>query len=112
MSVGKRTMTKQQTLAAGTLAILAMSFLAGCGTPSTAPRSMEAIEAEMLEAERAYKIEDMLGIGETYGKKLRTVGVTNSDKLLDRAKTRSQRQKLAEEAGVPYKLLLQWAQKV
>lgn len=91
--------------------VLAALILAGCGAAPTTP-APTAAQAEALEAQRAYKIEDTVGIGPVYGEKLRGVGVTNTDKLLDATASRHKRQKLAEEAGIPYKLVLQWAQKV
>lgn len=56
-----------------------------------------------------YKIEELEGIGEALGKKLRGVGITSTDKLLEGSKTRAQRKKLAEEADVSPKLILRFA---
>ena len=94
-----------------TAVALTALILAGCGTAPATPVTT-AVQAEAMEAQRAYKIEDTVGIGPVYGAKLRDVGVTNTDKLLAATATRHQRQKLAEEAGIPYKLVLAWAQKV
>jgi nucleotidyltransferase/DNA polymerase involved in DNA repair len=47
-----------------------------------------------------------------YGEKLRKEGLTNTDKLLAACTTRYKRQQLAEKTGIPYKLVLAWAQKV
>ena len=69
-------------------------------------------EDDDFDAERAYKIEDLLGIGKVYGEKLRKEGVTNTDKLLAACSTRHKRQTLAEKTDIPYKLVLAWAQKV
>jgi nucleotidyltransferase/DNA polymerase involved in DNA repair len=94
----------------GTLAVLAMGMLAGCGQAPVASAPLSATAD--FDAERAYKIEDLLGIGPVYGEKLRKLGLTNTDKLLAACTTRNKRQGLAEEAGIPYKLVLAWAQKV
>lgn len=56
-----------------------------------------------------YKIEEIEGIGEALGKKLRGAGVTSTDKLLEATKSRSQRKKLAEEADVSPKRILKFA---
>jgi predicted flap endonuclease-1-like 5' DNA nuclease len=94
----------------GTLVVLSIGMLAGCGQAPTAPAATQA--ATDLEAERAYKIEDLLGIGPVYGEKLRKLGLTNTDKLLAACTTRAKRKDVAAEADIPYKLVLAWAQKV
>jgi predicted flap endonuclease-1-like 5' DNA nuclease len=94
----------------GTLVVLSIGMLAGCGQAPTAPAATQ--EAADLEAERAYKIEDLLGIGPVYGEKLRKLGLTNTDKLLAACTTRAKRKDVAAEADIPYKLVLAWAQKV
>lgn len=92
------------------LVIAASGVTFACAQPGAiAPSTSAAVSA--VEAQRGYKIEDTLGIGPVYGTKLRGIGVSNTDKLLARAQTRNERKKLAEEAGVPYRLLLAWAQK-
>lgn len=104
-------MARIKSLAVGSLLLLALGVLGGCGTPApVAP--VEALESGIVEADRAYKIEDILGIGPVYGAKLREAGVTNTQKLLDATTTRYKRQKLAEQTGIPYKHVLSWAQKV
>ncbi len=56
-----------------------------------------------------YKIEEIEGIGNALGKKLRDAGVTNTDKLLEATKTKSQRKSLAEKSGVSPKKILTFA---
>lgn len=56
-----------------------------------------------------YKIEEIEGIGEALGKKLRGAGVSSTDKLLEATKSPSQRKKLAEAADVSPKLILKFA---
>lgn len=59
-----------------------------------------------------YKIEDVEGIGPTYGEKLSAAGITHTDKLLEAAKTRKQRAELAEKTGVDEGRILKWANMV
>lgn len=96
------------------LLLVSLGGLTGCGTaasPIAAPAT--AVQADQaLDAQRAYRIEDTLGIGPVYGQKLRTLGVTNTDKLLAATSTRYKRHALADKADIPYKLVLGWAQKV
>lgn len=56
-----------------------------------------------------YKIEEIEGIGPALGEKLRSAGVTNTDKMLANAKTKSQRQKLAEATGISEQKILKFA---
>lgn len=57
----------------------------------------------------SYPIEDIEGIGATYGKKLRKVGVKRTHHLLDRGATKKGRKELAAESGVDETLILKWA---
>lgn len=59
-------------------------------------------------ADKFYTIEDIEGIGGTYGEKLRAVGITNTGHLLDKAETKAGRKALASETGVSEKLILTW----
>lgn len=56
-----------------------------------------------------YPIEDIEGIGETYGEKLRSAGVNDTDALLVACKTPKGRSELAEKTGISDKLILEWA---
>ena len=50
-----------------------------------------------------YKIEEIEGIGPALGEKFRNAGITTTDKLLVGAKTKKQRQQLAEASGISEK---------
>lgn len=104
-------MTTPRPLLAGMLLMLALTTTVGCAKTAAPSVSRPAALAE-LEAERAYGIETVLGIGPTYGTKLKAAKITNTSKLLEATKSRYKRQQLAEATGIPYKLVLQWAQKV
>ena len=54
------------------------------------------------------KIEDVEGIGPTFGEKLRAAGVTTTDDLLDRGASSAGRDRLSEETGISERLLLEW----
>ena len=56
-----------------------------------------------------YKIEEIEGIGEKLGAKLREVGINSTDKLLEGTKTKKQRKNLSESAGISEKLILKFA---
>ncbi len=56
----------------------------------------------------SYKIEEIEGIGAAYAQKLEAVGVKTTDNLLERAATKKGRAALAEESGIPEKLILKW----
>ena len=56
-----------------------------------------------------YKLEDIEGIGPAYKAKLNEAGITNADKLLEKAKSAKGRTELAEETGISRKLILTWA---
>lgn len=55
------------------------------------------------------KIEDIEGIGEVNGQKLRGLGITSVKKLLENTRTKSQRQQLAEQADISEKRILRFA---
>lgn len=86
--------------------------MAGCGTAvgPGAPAMLNGA-GSAFDAQHVYKIEDTLGIGPVYGAKLRATGITTTDKLLAATKTRYARQQLAAKTGIPYKLVLGWADK-
>jgi len=58
------------------------------------------------------KIEDVEGIGETQGAKLRAAGVATTDDLLARGAKPSGRNALASSTGISAKLLLEWVNHV
>ena len=58
--------------------------------------------------EKFYPIEDIEGIGATYGEKLRAAGVDDTGALLEKAASRKGREALAAETGVSEKLILTW----
>ena len=55
------------------------------------------------------KIEELEGIGDTYGAKFREAGIADTDALLDQAKTKKGRVALAEKTGISEKLVLRFA---
>ncbi|MBN2512342.1 MAG: DUF4332 domain-containing protein [Sedimentisphaerales bacterium] len=59
-----------------------------------------------------YKIEDVEGIGPTYGQKLRDAEITNTDQLLDAGKTKKGRAELAQKTGISESLVLKWVNMV
>ena len=56
-----------------------------------------------------YKIEEIEGIGPAIGEKLKTAGVTSTDKLLENAKTKKQRKELADTTGISEAQILKFA---
>jgi len=56
-----------------------------------------------------YKVEEIEGIGEKLGAKLREAGINSTDKLLAGTKTKKQRKDLAESTGISEKLILKFA---
>lgn len=91
------------------VAMLAVGALAGCGTPSGS--SLVVGEEVEAEANRAYSIIDMQGIGPVYAAKLKEAGLNTTSKFLDATKSRKDRQVLAEKTGISYKLVLRWTRK-
>ena len=59
-----------------------------------------------------YKIENVEGIGQVFGKQLRDVGIKDTDSLLAATGTPGQRKKLAEESGISAKRILKFANMV
>jgi predicted flap endonuclease-1-like 5' DNA nuclease len=57
----------------------------------------------------SYKIMDVEGIGEVYGKKLAEAGINTVEELLEAAKKPAGRAELAEKTGITPKLILTWA---
>jgi predicted flap endonuclease-1-like 5' DNA nuclease len=56
-----------------------------------------------------YKIEEIEGIGPSYGAKLKAVGITDTEKLLQRCGARKGRAEIAKETGLEEARLLKWA---
>lgn len=93
--------------------ILTVALMAGCGVSPTVNAPLQPnIAVETVEALRAHPIEDVLGIGPVYAKKLKEAGIKNTDQLLAAAKTRTQRHDLADDTGIPYGNVLHIARKV
>lgn len=59
-----------------------------------------------------YKIEDVEGIGPTYGEKLRSAGINDTDALLAACETPAKRKELAEKTGISDTHILKWANMV
>lgn len=57
----------------------------------------------------SYSIAVMRAIGPFYAKKLRSIGIRTSARLLDHACTPKKRRLLAEKAGIPQEHILDWA---
>jgi predicted flap endonuclease-1-like 5' DNA nuclease len=57
-------------------------------------------------------IEDVEGIGPSYGEKLRSAGVISTDDLLKSGATPAGRKSLAETSGISDKLILEWVNHV
>ncbi len=55
-----------------------------------------------------YKIEEIEGIGPVYGEKLRAIGITTVDKLLERCAGKQGRVAVARETGIDEKSILTW----
>jgi len=58
------------------------------------------------------KIEEVEGIGPAFGEKLRTAGITHTDKLLEAGCTKPGRKDLAEKTGISEAKLLDWVNMV
>ena len=59
-----------------------------------------------------YKIEDVEGIGPSYGEQLRGAGINDTEGLLDACRTPKQRKELAEKSGIGDAHILKWANMV
>ncbi len=55
-----------------------------------------------------YSIEEIEGIGKTYGQKLRNQHIATTDELLEIGSTKKGRQQIAESTGMPESLILTW----
>ena len=54
------------------------------------------------------KIEDIEGIGTTYGEKMRKAGISTVASLLEKGRDRKGRKALAEATGIDASLILKW----
>ena len=54
------------------------------------------------------KIEDIEGIGSTYGEKLRNIDIMTADDLLTKGRTAKGRKDMAEKSEISDKLILKW----
>ena len=57
----------------------------------------------------AYRIQEIEGIGPTFGAKLEAAGITNTDHLLKEYGSRKGRKATAEKTGLDESKLLKWA---
>ncbi|MCB9847635.1 MAG: DUF4332 domain-containing protein [Phycisphaeraceae bacterium] len=55
-----------------------------------------------------YKIEDIEGIGATYGEQLRAAGINDTDGLLEAGKSPKGRQQIEEKTGIGHAHILKW----
>lgn len=58
------------------------------------------------------KLEDVEGIGNTYGAKLREAGIRSTNELLKKGETPTGRKQIAKDAGISEKLVLTWVNHV
>ena len=56
----------------------------------------------------SYPIEEIEGIGPSYGAKLKTAGISSTNALLKACAKKSGRKKVADETGISEKLVLEW----
>lgn len=59
-----------------------------------------------------YPIEDVEGIGPTYGEKLRAAGIEKTDDLLKACATKDDRKALEDKTGIGQEHILKWANMV
>ena len=57
----------------------------------------------------AYKIEQIEGIGESYARKLESIGISTTEQLLTVCAKKSGREKVSEQTGISEKLILQFS---
>lgn len=87
---------------------LALGVVTGCGAQ---PTGLVATTNAAVEADRAYSIIDMQGVGPVYAAKLKEAGLSNTKKFQDATRDRKGRQDVAEKTGIPYKNVVRLAQK-
>jgi predicted flap endonuclease-1-like 5' DNA nuclease len=71
-------------------------------TEPEAPAKEEKVKTAMP------KIEEIEGIGPTYGKKLVDIGIKTTNDLLEAGSTEKKRKELAEKIGISHTLILGW----
>ena len=71
-------------------------------------KTTEFIQTYLNHYSMAYKIEQIEGVGGSYGEKLRAAGINTTEALLNKGAKKSGRAKLAEETGISEKLILRW----
>jgi len=73
------------------------------------PNPPEAEEEKSSTTSKALMdIEEIEGIGSTYGKQLKDQGIMTTDGLLSSGSTSKDRKRLAEKTGISEKLILEW----
>jgi predicted flap endonuclease-1-like 5' DNA nuclease len=108
-------MPRLTPLALVTSAACAFVLLSGCGTaPGPLQSHAKTLATSTLSAAsaRAYPVEDLLGVGPTYGEKLRKSGVKDTSALLTATDNSYRRHKLADDTGIPYPIVLRLSQSV
>ena len=56
----------------------------------------------------AYPVEEVEGIGPSYGAKLKKAGISTTYELLDKCAKKSGRKSVAADTGISEKLILEW----
>lgn len=56
----------------------------------------------------AYQIEEIEGIGPVYGAKLKEIGITTTEQLLEQGASKKGRAELADKTGISETLILTW----
>lgn len=59
-----------------------------------------------------YRLLEIEGVGLAYAEKLKAIGISNTDELLDKGATPKGRKEIAEKAGISDSLILQWVNHV
>ena len=73
------------------------------------PESIEKKQEKIISTSKALMdIEEIQGIGSTYGKKLKDLGIMTTDGLLSSGSSPNSRKQLAEKTGISEKLILEW----
>ena len=73
------------------------------------PESIEKKQEKIISTSKALMdIEEIQGIGSTYGKKLKDQGIMTTDGLLSSGSSPNSRKQLAEKTGISEKLILEW----